>query len=98
MPSLPGHKGSWGGFKPGGMVAIDYSHPLAQGLTICVPMTEGAGFPLDIVRNVRMTTGGDDDAFWNQTRRGPGLKGQNTNSLYYKFGTEGTDLKLPTTS
>lgn len=42
--------------KPSGGVAIDWTHPLAQGLVACLPMCERSGLPVDLCNPNRYFT------------------------------------------
>src|SRR3990167_7234439 len=49
---------SWGTTKPVVGAQIDWSHPLARGLAICVLLNEGGGGPLELVRGGRSGVNG----------------------------------------
>jgi hypothetical protein len=53
---------SWGQTRPPIGSQIDWGHPLARGLAVCVPCNEKAGLPLEMVTRQRFTPSGN--AWW----------------------------------
>lgn len=66
--------------KPPAGARINWAHPLAQGLGMCVPLIERAGAPYELVRGVHGIIGGAPT--W--TPEGVGLAG---NDAAWSFGT-----------
>lgn len=85
----------WGNVKPPPGSQIDFGHPLAQGLMICIPALESAGAAQNIIGG-KMLVPSATPPLWGGTQRGIGMR--QVSGAYYTIGTEGTDFTLPSDS
>lgn len=88
--------------KPSGALCMNWGHPLATGMVLCVPFNEGGGIPgaelepvvYDVVGGGQGDLSGIADASWVENTPGRGIKLNNAGSFIRFVGPSNGTVKL----